>query len=764
MVRQFKLNSAEFNQDSAKHTNIGLGSSIVNLSEYDFDDIEKSLLSKGLNFIPTPMTGQMEAVREGFKQFSRKVKLSYFFTNKKTGSTIHRHEFEKKYREKSSWEPHPKLFPPELIQELDSLEMQLGKIRPTPDTPNIPPGEYRALYELSKMDDLVFKKADKGNAIVVMSRQHYIDEALSQLDNSRFYQKIDEPVFQDTYEKVNDIIWELGLKKFLTPAQVQYLKPKEDANPRTFYILPKIHKTMDKWPVKYTRPPGRPIVSDVSSDSYRYSELIDDILRPLANIHPSFIKDTNHFLDQLRNQTFSTDAMLVTFDVESLYTNIQPNKGIEALMKVYRRAGIFQYSFEEIKSLLEISLSNNDFKFNNEWYLQVSGTAMGKKYAPNYANIFMANWEYEIMEKAKCKPKFYARFLDDGFLIWENSEKDLNEFLELMNSHDDSIKITTNISRVSADFLDVTVFKGNRFYHHNILDSKVHFKDTDTHELLDRHSFHPKHTFRGIIKSQLIRFLRICNNMEDFHAATSQLFKALSEKRHYSKRWLRSIKSEFLTKYHEMGDFEDPCGASMKCNKKRCECCLWIDQSSYHGDNEEYPIYGRMDCQSKNVIYVIECKKCKLKYVGETQRSLKDRLNNHLSDLRLFKDTNVADHFNYECTFDYGEWDFKIYPIEHIPDQGNTNKNKKKLLERETYWINELNTLVPNGINSKTSVKKTINISMPYNSASQKAYRLISQCFDNLKSKYPKSFNAELVCAYRKNKNLKDYLVRAKLR
>ena len=252
--------------------------------------------------------------------------------------------------------------------------------------------------------------------------------------------------------------------------------------------------------------------------------------------------------------------------------------------------------------------------------------------------------------------------------------------------------------------------------------------------------------------------------MEDFHDATSQLFRALSERRHYSKRWLRSIKSEFLTKYYEMGDFEDPCGASVKCNQKRCDCCLWIEQKSYHGDNEEYPIYGRMDCNSKNIIYVIECNKCKLKYVGETQRALKCRLYNHLSDLRHFKNTTVADHFNYDCVNDYDAWDFKIYPIEYIHDQGTAAKNKKKLLQRETYWIKELDTLSPNGINEKTTVKQCINISMPYNSASQKAYRLISQCFDNLKSKYPKSFNKELVCAYRKNKNLKDYLVRAKLR
>ena len=50
---------AEISLDSNNSTNIGLGSSIVNLSEYELDNDERSLLSKGLNFIPTPKTGRI---------------------------------------------------------------------------------------------------------------------------------------------------------------------------------------------------------------------------------------------------------------------------------------------------------------------------------------------------------------------------------------------------------------------------------------------------------------------------------------------------------------------------------------------------------------------------------------------------------------------------------------------------------------------------------------------------------------------------------
>lgn len=59
------------------------------------------------------------------------------------------------------------------------------------------------------------------------------------------------------------------------------------------------------------------------------------------------------------------------------------------------------------------------------------------------------------------------------------------------------------------------------------LGTRVYFKPTDTHALLHKTSHHPKHTYRGIIKSQLIRFNRICARHEDVEVATGTLFKDL---------------------------------------------------------------------------------------------------------------------------------------------------------------------------------------------------------------------------------------------
>ena len=447
---------------------------MINLSCHNINHIEKSVLGLGLKFVPYQKPS-LSSVLEGFDNFSRNVKLSYFFNNK---NPKHSSDHSRLYKEKSSWTPNDKLLPPDILEELDTLKLKLSKMRIIPEDPNLHPAQYLALEELSKKDDLVFKKSDKGNAIVIMDKQNYIDEAMSQLNKSKYYEPISEPIYTSTFEEVTSILAELKNKGLINQSQLNYLKPNDSARDRMFYTLPKVHKDQSKWREKYSIPPGRPIVSDVESDSYHYASLIDNALKPISNLHPSYIKNTYDFLDELRDQVFDEDVWLVTIDIESLYTNIQPDQGIRAVQSVYDRSDIHIHCFSEIKRLLEISLKNNDFKFGDHWFRQKWGVSMGKIFAPTLANIFLAEWEKDLFALGE-KIRFYKRFLDDGFLIFKGSMEELLEFLNCVNNHDESINITWDISAFSVNFCDVSVFKGNRFFHHRILDTKLYVKPTD---------------------------------------------------------------------------------------------------------------------------------------------------------------------------------------------------------------------------------------------------------------------------------------------
>ena len=96
-----------------------------------------------------------------------------------------------------------------------------------------------------------------------------------------------------------------------------------------------------------------------------------------------------------------------------------------------------------------------------------------------------------------------------------------------------------------------------------------------------------------------------------------------------------------------------------------------------------------LNCISENVIYLITCERCKQQYVGQTEQSLKDRLNAHRSNINRAIKTAVGIHFsNPHHTIH----DLQIIPIEQV-------HNLERRLEREQFWIKELKTKYPHGLN-----------------------------------------------------------------
>ena len=663
--------------------------------------------------------------------------------------------------------------PTEVLETIEKINTDLSNLEVPYHRNNLNDGEVKALKNIRQNSDIIIKSADKGSATVIMDKQNYINEGYRQLDDNRYYKKIENPIYSETSLKVNEILLDLLNKKFITEKQFEYLKSPAEPRPRQFYMLPKIHKPLDKWPVP-NMPPGRPIISDCSSESYKVSEYIDHFLQPLASSHDSYLKDTSDFLNKLKQVKISENSLIVTMDVESMYTNIDHESGLAAVKKAFEKNPDPRRPDQQILDLLELSLKNNDFQFNGETFLQTKGTAMGKKFAPSYANIFMAHFETEAMKKCYLKPTVYFRFLDDVFCVWDHGRENLDTFLEILNSHHPAVKLTATVEENSNDFLDVTIFKGPLLQEKGIFDTKVYFKPTDTHQLLHKASFHPRHTFRGILKSQIMRFYRICSQKSDFDSACSLVFKALRS-RLYSKRSLRYIKSQTLNDM-ESGHFISPLGVAPEpnseffaepCEQRFCHTCENVKEcSSVISSTTKFvfKIRQNLNCASTNLIYLVHCKECDKQYIGQTKRSLRLRTNNHRADIAHNRDTTVAVHFNTgRCSIE----DFQITPIFECPRFDNEEDTAKSRLNIEQYFIEKFKTYLPYGLNIAVRKFKditSIHLSVPFSNLGTSAANIIRAHYEDLQKSLPGVFSHKFVTAYSRNKNLKDMLVSSKIR
>ena len=128
--------------------------------------------------------------------------------------------------------------------------------------------------------------------------------------------------------------------------------------------------------------------------------------------------------------------LLCTLDITSLYTNIPHNEGLQSikeLLAIHIHSNILPHN-SYITELLEVVLTNNYFDFNGKHYHQVSGTAMGTKLAPSYANLFMTKSEENHVHTYHLQPKLWKRFIDDIFLIWPHGMNSLLEFIKHLNT------------------------------------------------------------------------------------------------------------------------------------------------------------------------------------------------------------------------------------------------------------------------------------------------------------------------------------------
>ena len=116
---------------------------------------------------------------------------------------------------------------------------------------------------------------------------------------------------------------------------------------------------------------------------------------------PSYTKHTTHFLLKLQQLgPLTSNAILVTLDVSSSYTNIPHNEGIESCRHFLNLPPQKSLFSERICDLIQMILGMNHFNFNNQRFLQIHGTAMGTRMAPSYANLFMGTLEKSAIENA----------------------------------------------------------------------------------------------------------------------------------------------------------------------------------------------------------------------------------------------------------------------------------------------------------------------------------------------------------------------------
>ena len=570
--------------------------SVINLSNVTLAADEINLLNKGLSFIPTQKYIKLSVLKENLNKLIRSIKIHSYINNLTPQNTERNNTrtnnyldlthssnspnnieqinnsndhnnytkintqylkpFSRHFTNTSNWVPPDSILPEQTLLLIDNIKFNFSNIIDEHikftkkfynfkiqiyKEDNLKETERLAIKNLRNIKDIIVKPVDKGSNICIMNKTDYIYEATTQLSDSKYYKRISEPIYPSNIPRIREILYRLKMKNYITPKQFDYLSGPEEPGPRIFYLLPKTHKDPKDWRIPYRIPKGRPIVSDSASESSRIAEYIDFFLNPLSQKHNSYIKNTYDFVNKIKMIRVPHNCFLVTGDIESLYTNMDLNRCLKIVQDTFSKNPDPNRPDNEILQLLEISLKCNDFNFNNDFYLQILGCAMGKRFAPALANLYLLEFDNAASQFKNLLCFF--RYLDDIFTVFIGSEEDLINYQNFINKILPNIKVTLQYSKLEVNFLDTTIFIKD-----NTLQTRVYFKLTDTHQLLHHNSDHPKHTFKGLLKSQLIRFKRLCSAKHDYNMACKILFKSLLG-RGYSLRTMTTLQHTIWWQY-----------------------------------------------------------------------------------------------------------------------------------------------------------------------------------------------------------------------
>lgn len=555
-----------------------------------------------------------------------------------------------------------------------------GKRRCSPDDKIIGMVKDAKAYLKSK-PDLLVSKADKGNCTVVLYKTEYLAKMKSLLEDSNIYQLLKSDPTSTLQKEANKLIVELFNNEYISQYQKNVMVKYNCVSPK-LYGLCKIHKAGF---------PLRPITSFVGSPGYNISRFVNDILSCLSPNFSFSIKNSSELLDKLKDVVVPHDYILVSFDAESLFTNITKQLIMRLIEDNWHIIeGSTPVDFESLVELIEFCFRSSYVSFSDQYYKQISGCPMGAPCSPIFANLAMDFILNEVRGRLNFDIPLLLIYVDDIFtMIPKNS---VETVLNIFNSIDHNINFTYELEndKYSLPFLDCLIIRDPVL---GTLKTDLYKKPTNTNRTINFRSLHPLYQKINIIKQSHSRILKLCS--PEFVSSNLAKLRVDLKKNGYPSRLVNSV----INQQHAPDVPTQPPSSSNtplpnndNTDKKFVKLPLIPGLSNklcsiFKKDNlrivfSSRNTLGRLlfsNLKDKvpkklesNIIYKINCFNCDKSYIGTTKQYLSNRISNHKSSCSNITNNKTAlvEH----CLETGHSFNFAIDNVEVLHRENNYQK------------------------------------------------------------------------------------------
>jgi len=527
---------------------------------------------------------------------------------------------------------------------------------------NLSPSERFAIKSLRNREDIVVLPSDKGRVTVVMDKTCYEEKVSSLLSDRSTYCVVKNDPTGGIETRMNNLLRKFHKESKIDESLYSRLRCSSGRIP-LFYGLPKIHKEGI---------PLRPIVSFCSSPTYSLSKHLVGILSPLVGLTASSVATTEDFISSLRNLEITSEEVMVSFDVVSLFTSIPTSLAVSTALKRLTEDNSLpdrtKLTPENVCQLLEFCLDATCFSFRGVFYKQKHGTAMGSPVSSVVSDLCMENLESDIFACQRFHVKVWKRYVDDTFVVLPRSElEDFHLYLNSLNPH---IQFTVEVENEGLlPFLDVKVTRGTD----GRLSTSVYRKPTHTDRYLDFQSHHPACHKASVVKTLNRRAFTHCSSDELKDAEIRRTKKVLMENG-YPGRFIARRRSDGSRRRAED---ERPTRGTVVLpyvegvSEEISRILRKADVKTYYR-----PVTTLRDLlvkvkdrvppvEATGAVYQIPCKDCRKVYTGQTGRTVCTRQKEHLRAVRNGDMSNLLANHAWESGH-RPDWDAIRVPHKNV--------------------------------------------------------------------------------------------------
>jgi hypothetical protein len=491
--------------------------------------------------------------------------------------------------------------------------------------------------------DLSISRADKGNCTVILDREDYVGKCRDFISANEFDILLKDPT--SAYQKI--VKNAVASCVYLFSDKERFFLTSMNPLPPRLYGLPKLHKE---------DVPIRPVISSINAPAHKLAFKLNTIYRQLSNFIPKYaIKNSVDLTERLQLITVPSNSKLVSFDVRSLFTSIPTQEAVAHALNVLCKAGTNQLLIQEMSTLLNVCVDQNYFLFNDIYYKQKDGLAMGSPLSPLLAEIFMDNFEEKLFdsnEKLIQNIVYWFRYVDDILCCWSGSDRQLDQFVRFLNTRHNSINFTMERGlNQSINFLDLAIeIKENKHVF------SIYRKPTYTDQVIPSDSCHPISHKLASFHCMLHRLISIPMPQTSFDRELA-IIKYIAERNGYSVHlidtMLRKKQRKSAVKLHTT-----LLPYSNTTERKWCKI-PFINSLSYRianilpKDKFRVSFYAPFSlskalCLNKDKfnsdkqcgVYELECQ-CNAIYVGQTGRNFATRIKEHRMCYTLGNTTSI---------------------------------------------------------------------------------------------------------------------------